>query len=215
MFQAGMTGPVDNGPAKFLLELHHPALRRPSSDVEVYAAKLARLEAGARVLVMGSAQHGAGEMSTEDWSNIHTNADASISWGTELGSTRGTVISRNKSSGAWSIKLDDGDFTEGRLLEQVPTSRLLAGMRTRVLINPSTSVDAMESHVRIMWPEPVAEGAVAMEMNGAPIPPADNVIWIRQIAEGRLALRINGGPLIPCKPSRGMAQETAPWWKWW
>ena len=217
ILQAGLTGPVDNGPEKFKLELHHPALHRASSNVDVYAAKLARLESGARVLVIGSAQFGEGEMTTQDWGNIHTDANASVSWGTELGATRGTVVSRNTSEGTWSVKLDDGDFTDGRLLEQVPTSRLRAGVRIRVLINPGTSVDAMESHVRIMWPEPLAEGGVTMEISGAPIPPAENVIWTREMAEGRFAVRINGGPPIPCKPNREIAQETAKGWfgHWW
>jgi len=204
IFQAGLTGPVDSGPGKFKLELHHPALRRPGSDVDVYAAKLAALESGARVLVMGSSQFGAGEMSTQDWANIHTDANATVSWGTELGTRRGTVVSRNRSTGTWSVKLDGGEFTDGRLLEQVPTSRLRAGVRMRVLINPGTSVDTMESHVHIMWPEPVAEGGVAMEISGAPIPPAENMIWMLQMAEGRFAVRINGGPPIPCKSNREM-----------
>jgi hypothetical protein len=81
-----------------------------------------------------------------------------------------------------------------------------------VLINPGTSVDTMESHVRIMWPEPVAEGGVAMEISGAPIPPGENVIWMRQMAEGRFAVRINGGPPIPCKSNREIAQATAEGW---
>lgn len=205
IFQAGFTGAIDNGPNKVKLELHHPALRRPGSDVDVYAAKLAALESGARVLVIGSTEFGSGEMSTQDWGNIHTDADASLSWATELGATRGTVVSRNKSAGTWSVKLDDGDFTDGRLLEHVPTSRLRAGVRIRVLINPGTGVDTMKSHVRLMWPEPVAEGGVEMEISGAPIPPAENVIWMRQMAEGRFAVRINGGPPIPCKSNREIA----------
>jgi hypothetical protein len=120
LFEAGFTGPADTGPDKFKLELHHPALLRSDSRaVDVYAAKLALLAPGVRVLVLGSQEFGESEMSIRTWGNIHTDAGASISWATDLGVTWGTVVSQNISCQTWSVKLDDGDFSEGRLLEHV------------------------------------------------------------------------------------------------
>jgi hypothetical protein len=209
---AGFTGPLDRGPDKFKFELHHPALRRSgSSAVDMYAVKFARLAPGARVLVIGSAEFGAGEMSTRTWADIHTDSEASISWGTELGVKRGTVVSRNENLETWSVKLDDGDFSEGRLLEHVPASRLSAGMQTRILMNPGTSVGAMVDHVRIMWPEPVEEEGVKIEISGAPVPASDNTVWIRQMAEGKFAVRVNGCQPIPCKSNGVIVPKSHPW----
>ena len=72
-----------------------------------------------------------------------------MSWGTSLGYKLGTVVARD-SEGKWSLKLDDGDFTEGRRLDGVDPSRLLGGIRERILINPGTIVGALISHVRLM-----------------------------------------------------------------
>lgn len=114
------------------------------------------------------------------------------------------MVSQNRSCQTWSGKLDDGDFSEGRLLEHVPVPRLRAGMQTRIFIDPGTSIWNVLAHVRFMWPEPVEEGGVQIEISGAPMP----TVWIRQMAEDRVIRT----PPIPCKPTGDIAKLTAGGW---
>ena len=88
------TGPADKGSDKFKLELHHPAPRRAGSSraVNVHAKAGAAHERGP---------------------NIYTDANACISVATDLGVSRGTVVSQNWSCHTWSGKFDDGNCPEG------------------------------------------------------------------------------------------------------
>ena len=88
------TVPADKGSDKFKLELHHAAPRRAGSSraVNVHAKAGAAHERGP---------------------NIYTDANACISVATDLGVSRGTVVSQNRSFHTWSGKFDGGNFPEG------------------------------------------------------------------------------------------------------
>ena len=67
-------------------------------------------------------------------------------------------------------------------------------------------------HVRIMWPEPVEEGGVQIEISGAPVPASDNTVWIRLMGEDKFAVRVFRSPPIPYKPNGDIAKLTAGGW---
>ena len=90
-----------------------------------------------------------------------------------------------------------------------------AGMQTRIFvncINPGTSMWNIVDHVRIMWPEPVEEGGVQIEISGAPVPASDNTVCIRLMGEDKFAVRVFRSPPIPCKPNADIAKRTAGGW---
>ena len=189
-----MGGSARQGPNKYILQLHHQALRDRKSDRDMYASKLS---IGARALLIGSAEFGADDMSTKAWGNTLADVDAAASWGTNLGYKLGTVVARDGED-KWSVKIDDGDFTEGRRLDGVDSSRLLGGTRERVLINPGTSVDTLVSHVRLMWPESISDDCVQIEVSGTPVSPGD-MVSVHAMLAGKFAVRINGGAPIRCQ----------------
>ena len=82
----------------------------------------------------------------------------------------------------------------GRLMETIPVDGIRAGVRERVLIMPQVELRTFADHLRLMWPEPLAESDIEVLVDGeiaqAPLP-------LRSLREGRVGAHI-AGVRVPC-----------------